>query len=160
MHSSHAHQVSGTADMLICMQVAGERQRAGEALRACQGGATAEAERLRAAAADAQGSARRAQAALEACEGARSACQARLEGMGQGSERCWEALEAERVRAPGRLSRTMVMLYHTWSSPCPAGGMQLFWRARRVNIPAWGQHPWSKLQRLHEVLLLLDSKTS
>lgn len=49
---------------------------------------------------------RRAQAALEACEGARGACQARLEGMGQGSERCWAALEAERVRAPGMLPCT------------------------------------------------------
>ena len=83
------------------MQLAGERQRAREALRACQRSAAAEAARLLAAAAEARGSMRQAQAALEACESARSACQGRLEGMGQGSERCWEALEAERVRAVG-----------------------------------------------------------
>ena len=92
------------------MQAAGERQRARETLRACQGSAAAEAERLGAAVADAQGSARQAQAALEACEGARSACQGRLEGMGQGSERCWEALEAERVRAPSCISWSFTII--------------------------------------------------
>lgn len=100
----HAHQRAAQLTPLTCLQAAGERERAREALRACQGGAAAEAERLGMAAADAQGSMRRAQAALEACEGARSTCQGRLEGMGQGSERCWEALEAERVRAPLMLS--------------------------------------------------------
>ena len=81
-------------------------------------------------AADAQGSMRRAQVALEACEGARAACQDRLEGMGQGSERCWEALEAERVHAPRMLTCTYIhaISYLVIPRPCRRHAcMQLSW---------------------------------
>ncbi len=83
------------------VQLAKERASATEALHACREASEAQANRLTAFMQMSEGeerSVQAARAALAICEATQGACRARLEGLGQGSERCWEALEAERVR--------------------------------------------------------------